>query len=145
MLMAKNKHNASVGSSVERTDERIKETQEVFTPPHLVETIIDTIPIDKMQDKSTTFMDNSCGCGNFLVGLYKRFTNVHNHSHEEAINKLYGVDLMEDNVRETCANLGVSFPHPHFVVADGLRYHYRFDSSHPYDDESLATLDEFFQ
>ena len=31
--MAKNKHNQETGSSIERSDERIAETQEVFTPP----------------------------------------------------------------------------------------------------------------
>ena len=142
--MARNKHNAAVGSTVDRDDSRIKDTGEVFTPMSLVEEMIDEIPLTKMEDRDAKFMDNSCGCGNFLVGLYKRFTTVHGHTHEEAIEKLYGVDLMEDNVRETCANLGVEYPHPHFVAADGLRYHYRFDGTHPYDDESVATLEAFF-
>ena len=39
--MKKNKHNIESGSSIERSDERIKETQEVFTPPELVESMID--------------------------------------------------------------------------------------------------------
>jgi hypothetical protein len=41
--MAKNKHNQEVGSTIERSDERIKETQEVFTPQELVESMIDDI------------------------------------------------------------------------------------------------------
>ena len=35
--MFKNKHNQEVGSTIESSDERIKVTQEVFTPMELVE------------------------------------------------------------------------------------------------------------
>ena len=135
--MAKNTHNQKVGSDVVRSDSRIKETGEVFTPMHLVYEMIDNIPESKMV-AGNTFMDNSCGCGNFLVGLKDRLINKFSISEDMVINHmLYGVDLMEDNVRETCKNLGITYPHPHFVVADGLRYHYRFDDSHPYDDEEI--------
>ena len=125
--MAKNKHNAKVGSIVDRSDDRIKETGEVFTPMSLVYEMIGNIPEDVMKDKTKTFLDNSCGCGNFLVGLYKKLTTEYNHTHDEAINRLYGVDLMLDNVKETCKNLGVEWGHPHFVNADGLAYDYSFD------------------
>ena len=125
-MASKNKHNSLVGSEVERSDERIKETQEVFTPMTLVYQMIDEIPVKIMQDKEKTFLDNSCGCGNFLVGLYKTLTEKYEHSHEEAIHRLYGVDLMLDNVKETCKNLGVEWGHPHFVNADGLTYDYSF-------------------
>ena len=49
--MKKNRHNIKSGSSVERSDERIKETQEVFTPPELVESMIDDIDIDLLKLK----------------------------------------------------------------------------------------------
>ena len=124
--MAKNKHNAAVGSDVERDDERIKQTGEVFTPMSLAYEMVDELPQDKLADLTSTFMDNSCGCGNFLVALYNRMTEKHGLTHNQAIDKLYGVDLMEDNIRETCKNLGVEFGHPHFVVANGLEYDYSF-------------------
>ena len=46
--MAKNKHNAAVGSVVERDDDRIKSTGEVFTPMSLVYEMIDEIPDEVM-------------------------------------------------------------------------------------------------
>lgn len=125
--MAKNKHNQAVGSTVDRSDDRIKETQEVFTPMDLVYEMIDEISEEVMTDKTKTFLDNSCGCGNFLVGLYKRLTEKYDHTHDEAINRLYGIDFMMDNIKETCDNLGVEWGHPHFVHADALAYDYRFD------------------
>jgi len=124
--MAKNKHNAATGSDVNRSDERIKQTGEVFTPMALVYEMVAEFPAEQLADKTTTFLDNSCGCGNFLVGLYSVMTETYDLTHEEAIAKLYGVDLMEDNIRETCKNLGVEFGHPHFVVANGLEYDYSF-------------------
>ena len=124
--MAKNKHNAATGSDVDRSDERIKQTGEVFTPMSLVYEMVAEFPAEHLADKTTTFLDNSCGCGNFLVGLYTVMTETYDLTHEEAIAKLYGVDLMEDNIRETCKNLGVEFGHPHFVVANGLEYDYSF-------------------
>ena len=47
--MAKNKHNLESGSSIERSDERIKETQEVFTPPELVDSMVSDIPEDVLK------------------------------------------------------------------------------------------------
>ena len=147
-MARKNKHNETVGSEVERSDDRIKSTGEVFTPMTLVYEMIDEIPTEDMEDKTKTFLDNSCGCGNFLVGLYNRLTEKFNHTHDEAVNRLYGVDLMEDNVKETCKNLGVVYgEHPHFVRANGLTYDYSFDGRtyipEP-EEEERATLDDFF-
>ena len=79
--MAKNKHNQKVGSSIDRSDERIKETQEVFTPMELVEHMIDEIDIELLKDPSSTFIDNSAGCGNFLVGLKNRLCQYHSEQH----------------------------------------------------------------
>ena len=63
----KNNHNLKTGSSIERSDERIKETQEVFTPLDLVDSMVNDIPEDILKDPSSTFIDPSAGSGNFLV------------------------------------------------------------------------------
>ena len=122
--MSKNKHNKKTGSTVNRSDERIKDTGEVFTPMELVLQMIAEIPDTIMKDKEKTFMDNSCGSGNFLVGLYTVLTKQYKHTHSEAIHRLYGIDIMPDNIEETCKRLNVTHPHPHFVVGDGLVNHF---------------------
>jgi len=133
--MAKNKHNQEVGSSIERSDERIKETQEVFTPQELVESMIDDISLEILQDPNSTFIDNSAGCGNFLVGLKNRLLKYHTEEH--ILNHmLYAVEMMEDNHKELCARLGVSTTHPHYVCADALEYHYSFGN--------LIGIEKFF-
>ena len=133
--MAKNKHNMNVGSTIERSDERIKVTQEVFTPMELVESMIGDIEIQLLQDPESTFIDNSAGCGNFLIALKKRLLEYHTEEH--ILNHmLYAVEYMEDNHKELCANLGVSVDHPHYVCADALTYDYSFGE--------LVGLDKFF-
>ena len=123
--MKKNKHNKEVGSQIERSDERIKETQEVFTPKELVERMIDDIPISTLQDPNSTFIDNSAGCGNFIVALKDRLCLY--HSEEHVINNmLYAVELMEDNHKELCQRLGIPTSHPHYVCHDALTYDYSF-------------------
>lgn len=128
MAKSKNTHNAKVGSTVERTDDRIKSTGEVFTPMELVYEMIDEIPIEKMRDPKSTFLDNSCGSGNFLYGLLDRLTNKFGHTHDHVItNMIFGLDLMEDNIKETCVRLGVVYgENPHFVCANALTYDYSF-------------------
>jgi len=123
--MKKNKHNLEVGSEIERSDERIKETQEVFTPQDLVECMIDEISVETLQDPNSTFIDNSAGSGNFLVGLKNRLLQYHTEDH--VLNHmLYAVEMMEDNHKELCTRLGVPTNHPHYVCADALEYDYSF-------------------
>lgn len=123
--MAKNKHNKETGSEIERSDERIKKTQEVFTPVSLVESMIDDIDVAILQDPESTFIDNSAGSGNFLIALKNRLLNYHTEEH--ILNHmLYAVEMMEDNHKELCARLGVPVDHPHYVCANALEYDYSF-------------------
>jgi len=123
--MKKNKHNQETGSTIERSDERIKETQEVFTPQELVEKILDEVPEHLLKDPKSTFIDNSAGSGNFLVALKNRLLKYHNEDH--ILNHmLYAVEMMEDNHKELCTRLGVPTDHPHYVCADALEYDYSF-------------------
>ena len=133
--MKKNKHNIEVGSEIERSDERIKETQEVFTPMDLVESMIADISVDLLKDPSSTFIDNSAGCGNFLIALKNRLCQYHTEEH--VLNHmLYAVEMMEDNHKELCARLGVPVDHPHYVCADALDYDYSFGE--------LIGIEQFF-
>ena len=123
--MSKNKHNQEVGSTIERSDERIKVTQEVFTPMELVEYMVDDIDVELLKDPESTFIDNSAGCGNFLVGLKQRLLQYHSEEHILE-NMLYAVEMMEDNHKELCNRLGVDVTHPHYVCHDALTYDYSF-------------------
>ena len=121
----KNAHNSTVGSSIERTDERINSTGEVFTPEELCTSMVAEIPESILQNPKSTFLDNSAGCGNFMVALQTELLKYHDLTHIND-NMLFAVELMEDNHAEMCKKLGVSVDHPHFVCCDALKYNYSF-------------------
>ena len=123
--MNKNKHNIVVGSEIERTDERIDQTGEVFTPIELCIEMVNEIPLDVIQNPQSKFLDNSAGNGNFMTALLNKLTEY--HSREHVLNHmLYAVELMEDNHKEMCERLGVDTTHSHYVCHDALTYDYSF-------------------
>ena len=123
--MAKNKHNSTVGSTVERSDDRINQTGEVFTPMELCHQMVSEIPESTLRDPTSTFLDPSAGSGNFLLALQTELLKYHSLSHIND-NMLFGVELMEDNHREMCNRLGIDTDNPHIVCADALKYDYSF-------------------
>lgn len=121
----KNKHNQVVGSDIERSDERINETGEVFTPLEVCTKMVNEIPLQILKNPNSTFIDPSAGNGNFIIALRDRLKEY--HSEEHILNKmLYAVELMEDNHKEMCKRVGIPIYHPHYVCNDALTYDYSF-------------------
>lgn len=129
-------------SGIERDATRVKATAEVFTPTPLVQEVLDQLVLTPEK----TVLDPSCGDGQFLGEVVIRKVEA-GATLEQALSTTYGVDLMQDNVnlcRERLLCEQEELRHiveRNIVCADGLRYHYRFDGSHPYDDE--AKKEEF--
>ena len=141
--------NRSYMSGVQRTQSRIKDTGEVFTPTELVREMLKQIPIDQFTDPDKTFLDNSCGDGQFLGEvLIRKMEN--DSTFEEALSTVYGVDLMIDNVdlcreRLLCGREDLRhIVEKNIVCADALKYHYRFDGSDPYETENDKVFDSLF-
>lgn len=137
-------------SGIERDQIRVKATSEIFTPTQQVQNSLDRLPIDYFKDPTKTFLDNSCGDGQFLGEILIR--KVQNGiSFEMALQTIYGVDLMPDNVELCRERLLCGQEHLRFVVeqniicADALRYHYRFDGSDPYEQDSDRHFKHLFQ
>lgn len=119
---------AEINKQKQRGKARVKVTAEVFTPMDLCLRMVKEIPIAKLKDPNATFLDNSCGDGNFLVALLKVLSKYHEPEHV-LNNMIYGVDLMPDNVAEAKRRLGLTDDMPgwhHVVCADGLTYDYEF-------------------
>lgn len=87
-----------------RTIERKDELGEVFTPPELVSEILNHLPPEVFSDPNKTFLDPTCGNGNFLVQVRDRLL-TNGFTLEQALSRIYGADIMEDNVLETIARL----------------------------------------
>jgi len=77
--------------------ERIKQFGEVFTPPELVNEILDHLPETVWEDPNKKWLDPTCGDGAFLTEVKKRLLKYHKESHI-LNNMLYGVDIQEDNI-----------------------------------------------
>ena len=92
--------NRSYMSGIERDRARVKATGEVFTPTPLVQEILDTLDPTLFTDPTKTFLDPTCGDGQFLgeVLIRKMENGI---DFETALGTIYGVDLMQDNV-ELC-------------------------------------------
>ncbi len=85
-------------SGIQRDQTRVKATSEIFTPTELVQEVLDKLPPNEFTDPSRTFLDNSCGDGQFLSEVLIR--KVQNGiDFADALGSIYGVDMMIDNVQ----------------------------------------------
>lgn len=81
---------------------RKKKTAEVFTPPKLVNEMLDKLieyGKESVTDEDKTFLDPACGNGNMLTEVLKRKLSL-GHDPSKALSTLYGCDIMSDNIRE---------------------------------------------
>lgn len=141
--------NRDYMSGVERDHSRVKATGEVFTPTPLVQEVLDQIPNDQFNDPTKTFLDPSCGDGQFLGEvLIRKMEN--GSTFEQALSTVYGVDLMQDNVVECrkrllCGRTDLShIVERNIVCHDALTYDYSFNGTDMnQDDLTLHNLFEF--
>ena len=126
--------NRAYMGGVERDQLRVKATGEVFTPTPLVQKILDKLPTGQFTDPAKTFLDNSCGDGQFLGEvLIRKMEN--GSTFEQALQTIYGVDLMQDNVdqcreRLLCGRTDLAhIVERNIVCHDALTYDYSFNGT----------------
>jgi hypothetical protein len=74
-------------------------TQEFFTPWTIVKKMCDKIPQSDWSNTEKTFLEPSLGNGNFVLAIIYYRLNA-GIDWKTALETLYGVELMEDNVEE---------------------------------------------
>ena len=144
--------NHSYMSGIERDNLRVKQTAEVFTPTPLVQEMLDKLPQELFTDSTKTFLDNSCGDGQFLSEVVIRKMELSGCTFEQALSTTFGVDLMPDNVQMCKKRLAGPEPtqeildilERNIVCADALKYHYRFDGTPPDMSNEMLHASEFF-
>ena len=123
--------NREYMSGVERDKTRVKATGEVFTPTDLVQKILDQLPQEIFYMYDKTFLDNSCGDGQLLSEVLIRKVGC-GIDFETALSTIYGVELMEDNVklcrdRLLCGREDLRWiVEKNIVQANSLEYNYLF-------------------
>lgn len=102
-------------SDLIKSKKRVADHGEVFTPPWLVEKMLDLVK-DETERIDSRFLEPACGSGNFLVPVLarklaavdKRFKSSDFERKQHAFLGLmciYGVELLEDNAQECRENL----------------------------------------
>ncbi|ANU06473.1 hypothetical protein A6F65_00145 [Paraurantiacibacter namhicola] len=101
--------------SLIRSKQRVADHGEVFTPPWLVEKMLDLVK-GETERIDSRFLEPACGSGNFLVPVLQRKlaaveTKYGKSSFEKrhyamlALTSLYGIELLADNIAECRANM----------------------------------------
>lgn len=92
-------------SGIARDNLRVKATGEVFTPTPLVQELLDQLDQNLFKDPSKTFIDPTCGDGQFLSEvLIRKLENVAvdgqvtEEQFRQALSTIHGWELMQDNV-----------------------------------------------
>lgn len=86
-----------------KSRERVRKHGEVYTPEWMVKKMCDMLPEDAWDDIDRTFLEPTCGNGNFLVEILRRKLNLCKHASEavRALESITGIDILPDNVSES--------------------------------------------
>jgi len=101
--------------SLIKSKKRVADHGEVFTPPWLVDAMLDLVK-DEAERIDSRFLEPACGSGNFLVRVLQRklaavqvkFGKSDFEKRHYALLGLmctYGIELLEDNIAECRANM----------------------------------------
>ena len=84
-------------------DHAFEEFAEVFTAEREVKAMCDLIPQEVWENITSTFLEPSCGTGNFLAEIYSRKLQLCKTEKDglKALASIYGVDIQADNVAES--------------------------------------------
>jgi len=98
-----------------KSKQRVADHGEVFTPPELVEAMLDLVK-DETERIDSKFLEPACGSGNFLVRILQRKLDVvvekygksdfeNRHYSLLAVMSIYGIELLADNIAECRENV----------------------------------------
>jgi type I restriction-modification system DNA methylase subunit len=113
------------------TKTAIKNNGEVFTPTYMVNDILDKLPPEIFRENKT-FLDNSCGNGQFLFNILQRKME-NGFTHKEALLQIFGVELCPKNTRECRLRLAMDTKDPEIVkiIVNNIINADALDPSHP--------------
>jgi type I restriction-modification system DNA methylase subunit len=101
--------------SLIKSKKRVADHGEVFTPPWIVEAMLDLVK-GETERIDSRFLEPACGSGNFLIRVLRRKLGAvelkfgksdfeKRHYALLALMCIYGIELLPDNITECRANL----------------------------------------
>jgi hypothetical protein len=101
--------------SLFKSKQRVADHGEVFTPPWMVEAMLDLVK-DDTERIDSRFLESACGSGNFLVQvLHRKLAAVERKFGKSDFERrhyallglmcVYGIELLADNIAECRANM----------------------------------------
>ena len=98
-----------------KSRQRVADHGEVFTPPWMVEAMLDLVK-GETERIDSRFLEPACGSGNFLVQILRRKLAAVEHKYGNAdferrhyallaLMCVYGIELLTDNIAECRANM----------------------------------------
>lgn len=86
-----------------KSKQRVKDFAEVFTPSHIVKDMCNQVPDSVWNNIESTFLEPSCGNGNFLVEIYRRKLAICKDEKDglKALASIVGIDIQPDNCEES--------------------------------------------
>ena len=95
-------------SSHIKSKQRVRDYGEVYTPPEIVNAMLDLVK-QETERIDSRFLEPACGTGNFLTEILRRKLDVVERTYRRsqldfernlvlAVSSIYGIDLLEDNV-----------------------------------------------
>lgn len=102
-----------------KSRQRIADHGEVFTPPWMVDAMLDLVK-DETERIDSRFLEPACGSGNFLVSILRRKLAAVEHKYGKSdfekrhyallgLMCCYGIELLSDNIAECRANMLETF------------------------------------
>lgn len=124
---------ASRPAALIKSKQRVADHGEVFTPPWLVEKMLDLVK-GETERIDSRFLEPACGSGNFLVPILQRKLaavearygkNAFEKRHYAllALTSCYGIELLADNIAECRANMLEVFAQYLSLTEDDELYH----------------------
>src|SRR6186713_2050552 len=101
--------------SLVKSAQRVADHGEVFTPPWMVEAMLNLVK-DETERIDSRFLEPACGSGNFLIKILRRKLAAvelkfgksdfeRRHYALLALMCMYGIELLADNIAECRANM----------------------------------------
>lgn len=86
-----------------KSKKRVSDFGEVFTAEREVKAMCDLIPHDVWENIESTFLEPSCGNGNFLVEILERKYSYCKSEEDglKALNSITAIDIQLDNCQES--------------------------------------------